>query len=193
MGSYKQACKQSRRAKKPLDASRLGELALAYVARFATSGARLERYLKRKVREQGWAEGEREPDIAALVARYAELGYIDDRGFATARSDSLLRRGYGARRVAQVLGQDGIAEDIRSDLKPDESRQRQAALAMASKRRFGPFGSEPPDRAGRERQLAAMLRAGHALDFAREMIDAQSVAAAESWAHELDGDDGFDG
>ena len=41
----------SDRSKKPLDASRLDELALAYVARFATSRAKLLRYLGRKLRE----------------------------------------------------------------------------------------------------------------------------------------------
>ena len=86
-----------RRVPKPLDAARLDELALTYVARFATSAARLERYLKRKLRERGW-EGEREPDLAALVGRYVELGYVDDAAYARARSGSLLRRGYGTPR-----------------------------------------------------------------------------------------------
>ena len=55
---------------------RLGEMALAYVARFSTSAARLERYLRRKLRERGW-DGEGEPQVAALVERYVDLGYVD--------------------------------------------------------------------------------------------------------------------
>ena len=39
------------RSSRPLDKARLEELALAYVARFATSAARLESYLARKLRE----------------------------------------------------------------------------------------------------------------------------------------------
>ncbi|HSG54865.1 MAG TPA: RecX family transcriptional regulator [Paracoccaceae bacterium] len=162
------------------------DLALSYVARYATSGARLERYLKRKLRESGWANEECPPDVAALVETYAGLGYVDDRGFAQARSSSLLRRGYGARRVDQALGQDGIAPEIRSAVAASESQLRHAALAMASKRRFGPFGNEPPERERREKQLSAMLRAGHSLDFAREMVNAASTEHAEEWAHELD-------
>jgi regulatory protein len=61
-----------------------------------------------------------------------------------------------------------------------------AALALARKRRLGPFGREPIDRARREKQLAAMLRAGHRLDTAREIVDAASEEAAEQWAEELD-------
>src|SRR6476469_2109404 len=95
---------RARRAPRPLDTARLDELALAYVARFATSGVQLERYLKRKLRERGW-DGAEEPDAAAVVARLIELRYVDDAAYAAMRSGGLLRRGYGPRRVAQALGQ----------------------------------------------------------------------------------------
>lgn len=173
---------------RPIDASRLDELALAYVARFATSRAKLEAYLKRKLHERGWA-GEGEPPVAALVARMVAAGYVDDAAYARARRGSLLRRGYGMRRVEQALGADGIAEDIREDLRGDERAARAAALALARRRGFGPFGAEAPDRARREKQLAAMLRAGHPLDSARELVDAPSIEAAEQWAAEASGDD----
>jgi regulatory protein len=186
MGTYKQECKQPKGVKSPLDAARLRDLALSYVARYATSGARLERYLKRKLREQGWSDGALHPDLAALVADFVALGYIDDAGFAQARSTSLLRRGYGGRRVDQALGEDGIAPEIRRAVAASEALLRHAALAMATKRRFGPFGLELADKDRREKQLAAMLRAGHRLDFARQMVNAASRDQAEEWAHELD-------
>ncbi len=181
----RQAAKRARRQPKPLNSERLQELALTYVARFATSAARLEHYLGRKLRERGW-DGEGEPDAAALVARYVELGYVDDAAYARAKSGSLLRRGYGPRRVRQALGQAGIGEEMREEVQAGEGVERRAALALARKRRFGPFGDAKPDRQQREKQLAAMLRAGHPLDSAREMVDAPSEAAAEEWAAELD-------
>ncbi len=177
----------------PLDAARLDELALTYVARFATSAAKLERYLRRKLRERGW-DGEREPDLAALVGRYVELGYVDDAAFARAKSGGLLRRGYGARRVSEALREAGIEEAIREEVRPGEGVERRAALALARKRGFGPFGRGrepgPLDRARRHKQIAAMLRAGHPLDSAREMVDAASEAAAELWAAECDDEEG---
>lgn len=185
MRSDRPATKRPRRQPAPLDGPKLEELALAYVARFATSAAKLERYLARKLRERGWA-GEREPEPAAIAARFVDLGYIDDEAFARARSGSLLRRGYGPRRVSQALGEAGIAAAIREETRPGEAALRRAALALARKRKFGPFGSEPPDRPRREKQLAAMLRAGHSLDSAREMVNAASVTAAEQWAAEVD-------
>jgi regulatory protein len=167
--------------RRPLDSARLEELALAYVARFATSAAKLEHYLKRKLRERGWA-GEEEARLGDLVARFVAAGYVDDLAFAKARSSGLLRRGYGARRVAQALGAAGIAEEVREAVRAGDGEQRRAALTMARKRRFGPYGAAPPERAMREKQIAALLRAGHRLDSARELVDAPSVAAAEDWA-----------
>ena len=186
-----------RRVPAPLDRAGLEELALSYVARFATSAARLERYLARKLRERGWAgedpgEGEGKgggagaADIAAIVARHVALGHIDDAAFARGKAGGLLRRGYGPRRVAQALGEAGIAAAIRHDIAPDEAARRRAALALARKRRFGPFGGAPPDRAAREKQIAAMLRAGHMLADARELVDAPSEDAATRWADEAE-------
>lgn len=172
-----------KRPPKPLDEVRLKDLALAYVARFATSAGKLEQYLKRKLRERGW-DGEEEPDIAALVARYVELGYVDDTAYARARTGDLLRRGYGPRRVSQALGQAGIDEEVRSRVEASELEAREAALHLARKRRFGPFAMEPVDRVMREKQLAAMVRAGHGFDIAKAVLDAASVDAAEEWVRE---------
>jgi len=170
-----------------LNASRLEELALAYVARFATTQAKLRAYLVRKLRERGWAE-DGAPPVEAVVARYVEAGYVDDAAWARMKAGSLLRRGYGARRVGEALGQAGVAEDLRADVRPGEVEARRAALVLARRRRFGPFAMTPPDRPARDKQVAAMLRAGHPLDIARRIVDAADVQAAEEWADSLDGD-----
>lgn len=167
----------------PLDSDKLDELALSYVGRYATTRAKLEAYLARKLRERGW-DGADAPRPGAIAERFAELGYIDEEAWARGRADGLLRRGYGPRRVAQALGAAGIDEEIRGEAAPRASESRQAALAMARRRGFGPFGSTAPDRERREKQLAAMLRAGHGFDAARAVVDAPSVSAAGDWAAE---------
>jgi regulatory protein len=181
----RQAPKRPRPKPKPIDAARLEELALTYVARFATSAAKLHKYLKSKLRERGW-DGESEPDLGAIVSRYVELGYVDDAGFARNRTGGLLRRGYGERRVREALREAGIDEAIREQTRPGEAAARRAALTLARKRGFGPFGREAIDRERRQKQIAAILRAGHPLDSAREMVDAPSEEAAEQWAAECD-------
>ena len=65
---------------------------------------------------------------------------------------------------------------------PSEAETRAAALSFARKRRLGPFASEPPDQRTREKQLAALVRAGHDFDAARALVDAANVEEAETWA-----------
>src|SRR5258706_8860456 len=115
------------------------------------------------------------PPVAALVARVVAAGYVDDAAYARGKSASLLRRGYGMRRVRQALSAAGIGEEHRDAARAGEAEQRRAALNLARKRGFGPFGGEPLDRARREKQIAAMLRAGHSLDSARQLADAPNI------------------
>ena len=175
------------RVVKPLDPVRLEELALAYVARFATSTGKLIQYLRRKLRERGW-EASAEPDLPALVARFIAAGYVDDAGFALGRASGLRRRGFGDRRIDQSLRGAGIGDDDRAAARGDEAQARRAALVLARKRGFGPFGAERPDAAKRQKQFAAMLRAGHPLDSVRFLIDAPSEAEALEWVDEAAGD-----
>lgn len=177
---------RAKRPPKPLDEARLRDLALAYVARFATSGGKLEAYLRRKLRERGW-DGAADPDVVAIVCNFAALGYIDDAVFATAKSGELLRRGYGPRRVRQVLGHAGIDETLRESVAVGEHEARAAALHLARKRRFGPFCVRPLEQREREKQLAAMLRAGHGFETARAVLDAASENEAEAWVSEAIG------
>lgn len=159
-------------AARPLDSEGLERLALFYAGRYAVTRAKLRAYLTRKLRERGWS-GEAEPPVEALVARFAELGYVDDRAFAEARADALGRRGYGARRVDEALRAAGIEEEDGS-IARDRARDGawEAARRFAERRRIGPFAAEVADRPAREKALAAMLRAGHPLDIARKFLSA---------------------
>ena len=172
---------QRGRAPRPLDAAALERIALCYVERYATTRAKLAAYLDRKIRERGWA-GDTAPDVAAIVDRFASLGYVDDVAFAEARAASLARRGYGVRRVSASLRAAGIGEAHAAFVtQENQSRARAVALAYARRRRIGPFATAPMDRPAREKALAAMIRAGHDFEVAREII---SLAAADvpEWA-----------
>lgn len=162
--------RRARRPRPPLDADKLNELALAYVARFATSRAKLAAYLARKVRERGWA-GSGEPPVEALVAKAAAAGFVDDAAFALSRAQSLTARGYGERRVRQALHAAGIEE---SDGEAARGHARddaiEAALRFARRRRIGPYAAAPADQAARELALAAMVRAGHGFRLAKAIL-----------------------
>lgn len=161
---------QGRRPRSALDKDRLNELALFYVGRYATTRAKLSTYLERKLRERGWS-GDVGPDIGSLVERFAENGLVDDASFALAKSRSLSERGYGGRRVRQALRAAGIDEadsEAARELAAEEAIA--SALRFARRRRIGPFADSAPDRAGRERAMAAMIRAGHSFELAKALI-----------------------
>lgn len=157
----------SDRNRRPLDAAAIERLAIDYVARYATSRAKLRAYLGRKLTERGWA-GDHPPAIESLIARLTEAGFVDDRAFAEARTASLGRRGYGAHRVGAALRAAGIdSEDSEAALQGAAESPWAAGEAFARRRRIGPFAKEAGDREQRHKSLAAMLRAGHPSHVAR--------------------------
>jgi len=154
-----------------LDEPRLNELAVRYVGRFATTRAKLRAYLQRKIRERGWAE-ERAPDLETIANRFAELGYIDDAGFALAKSRTLTGRGYGKRRVVQALRIAGV-DDADGETARDhaDTEAVAAALRFAERRRIGPFAANlVTDPRDREKALAAMIRAGHGFGLSKLIL-----------------------
>ena len=164
--------RKPRRRPPPLDERALGELALAYVGRFATTRAKLRLYLARKIRERSW-DGSREPNISALAERLAEQGYIDDAGYALAKAQALSSRGFGKRRVLEKLRIAGVDDaDGAPALDHADSQALDAALRFARRRRIGPFAMESPDDPRtREKWISAMIRAGHRFETARTIAD----------------------
>lgn len=159
------------KARPPLTATKLEELALNYVGRFATSRSKLIAYLSRKLRERGW-DGTGEAPLEALADKFVRLGYVDDRAFALSKARSLTGRGYGERRVSQALALAGIGEEDGSDARGlAEEEALAAALRFAQRRAIGPYAIHQPDLAQRERSLAAMIRAGHRFPIARAIVD----------------------
>lgn len=154
----------------PYDAAALERAALDYAARYATTRAKLATYLRRKLRERGWA-GEGAAPVEALVQRFSERGYVDDRAFAGARADSLLRRGYGTRRIDAAWRAAGISDEVAGELRDRIGEGAEAAaMRYARRKRIGPFAGRAPDPAEKRRWIAAMARAGHPMDLVLRVL-----------------------
>jgi regulatory protein len=167
---------RNRKHRPPLDKEGLERLALFYAGRYATTRAKLSAYLGRKVKERGWedeSEAPAEGEVQRLVERFTELGYVDDRAFASSRAAALTRRGYGTRRVDQALRAAGIGEeDGRAAREESEAAATAAALRFAQRRRIGPYAAVQADRPARQKAAASMIRAGHSIDLVRKILDA---------------------
>jgi len=164
--------RRERKPKKPLTPESLNWFALRYVERYATTREKLRQYLKGKLFERGWA-GEGEAPIDAMVERFAELGYVDDRSYGENKARSLERRGYGVRRVDQALMAAGIEPEMREEIR-EEVDERDAAVAYARRKRIGPFAAERPSPELRQKQFAGMVRAGHSFELVKAVLDAES-------------------
>lgn len=163
----------------PLTPPTLDRLALRYVERFATTRGKLADYLRRKLRERGWA-ADAEPEVEALIERFVDLGYIDDRAYGQAKAAAMGRRGLGARRVDMALRQAGLNDADREAAAPDDAGQAiAAAIGLARRKRIGPYGTHPPEAALRQKQLAQMVRAGHDFRLSRKIVDWPPMSGSE--------------
>jgi regulatory protein len=176
------------RAPTILNAGRLERAALAYLERYAASGLQLRQVLERRLRRWIVPEGVDGPGMVdALMTRLAARGLIDDARYAEAKVASLSRQGRSGRAIAGRLRSKGIApgtiaEAMRS--RDEGDAERAAAIALARRRRLGPFRLEPGaaavDAAAiRNHDLAVMARAGFALDLCRRVIDAPDPESLE--------------
>jgi len=151
-------------ARPPLTQDALERLAMHYVARYATTSAKLRTYLSRKCRER-WPPDEPAPDIEALVTKIAALGYVDDTAYAELKTAALGRRGYGARRIGAALRHAGIEHDTAHEIMAASPIDPATAInTYLQRRRLGPYGQQPRSRESEQRVIAALLRAGHRYD-----------------------------
>ena len=162
----------------------LHEAALRYLARYAATEAGLRRVLERRIRR--WArvaaEGTTSDDVAdraaaareaarQVVARLVELGVVDDAAYAQTRAGRLRREGQSRRAAFADLRRRGVpTETARAALPGDPELELGAALALARRRRIGPFRSAPADREARLRERGVLARAGFGEATARQAL-----------------------
>lgn len=173
------------RAPRPQTPKRLERAALAHLRRFTASSVELRRVLERRLRraEARGEEIDRDALGAAIndiITRFTARGLLNDDLLAKGLARSYRRRGLAERAIRHKLRQKGIEPDAidaalahadeETQLEPD----LEAAWRLARRRRLGPYRRS--DRAERrERDLAALGRAGFSYGIARTVIDADAL------------------
>lgn len=169
-----------RKPPKPLTQERLEKAALAYLERYASSAANLKRVLTRRALRSAEVEGSADTATAriwieALVTRYRAAGLLNDAAYAESQARSGRRLGRSSRAIGERLKAKGVDAETgaralasvdEDEAAPDEA----AALAFARRRKLGPF-RKTARRENRERDMAALARAGFSYDIARNVID----------------------
>jgi regulatory protein len=112
-----------------------------------------------------------------MTDQFAELGYVNDALYAEGRARALARRGFGERRLEQDLRASGIEDKDSNVAREHAAAERlSSALALARRKRIGPFALEIAAPDIRKKQMAAMMRAGHDFALARRIIEAEPGA-----------------
>lgn len=172
----------------------LENAALAYLQRFATSTENFRRVMMRRV-ERSARVHDTDPAAGAalvedLIERYLRVGLLDDRVFAEARVASLHAHGASRRAILARLREKGVAAAVIEaallglpgyEAGYDSGRaDMAAAITYARRRRLGPWRPADQRDQRRERDLAALARAGFDYDLARRLIDAAGTDEAEA-------------
>ena len=170
----------------PPDEASLREVAMNYLARYATTEAGLRLVLYRRI--DRWARLAADRDdtgecaaaartlVPPIVARMVELGLLNDAAFAANRARGLALSGRSRRAIAARLMAKGIGPDQAREAVPEDG-ELVSALILARKRRIGPFRKAEPDR---NRELGVLARAGFPRDVALRALamDADEAEAA---------------
>lgn len=184
--------------------ARLREVALAHVARFATTKKNLHLVLERRVRR--WAilaekagmlsEEIAEktnaviPVIEKIITNLGDIGAVDDSAFAQSRGQRLLRSGRSRRATIAHLIAKGVDGDMAQQVMEEKcatlheghglEAELGAALILARKRGVGPF--QRPDRAAKElmKILALFARNGFSQEIAERVLGMERDEAEET-------------
>ena len=174
-----------RRAPRKATAKHLENVALGYLARFQATARSLDRVLQRRVarsaRHHGTDAAQGRALVADLIARYLRAGLLDDAAFARARAISLHGRGISTRAIKARLAEKGVAKpDIDAALAvlaeatpKDTPPDLAAAKRTARRRRLGPWRGADLRAERREKDLAALARAGFSYSVAKTVIDGE--------------------
>ncbi len=170
---------------RPINVSteRLWAISLRYLQRFSASVEMLRRVLDRRLRPALLAEMIAPEEAAqrreTVLQRAAALGYLDDARFTEGRVAALLRQGKSPRVITETLRGKGIAPAAvgavlaATAADAEEDIALTAARTFARRRRLGPYRVRPTDDPRQpEKDLASLLRAGHSLAVARQIVTA---------------------
>jgi regulatory protein len=158
----------------------LENAALHYLKRYAASVSQLRRVLGRRVdrslRAHGGDRAEALGWVEALVEKLVRNGLINDSAFAGMKAQALRASGRSAKMISQKLRMKGIPAALVQEKLAEataELSEEEAARIWARKKRLGPFRNEAQTRRdNRQKDLAALARAGFSFGIAKRIIDA---------------------
>ncbi|PZO84021.1 MAG: RecX family transcriptional regulator [Micavibrio aeruginosavorus] len=186
------APKKRRREKKPpkrITEKYLYNSGLAYLQRFPTSVPNFRKVMLRKIDKscKHHTEQDREACLTILdktVQEFERQGYLNDEAYLRGMINSLRRRGLSAQGIAAKLQQKGLGREITQETLQEHDAQSgtenpdfAAAILLTKRKKIGPFRAAKEE--NRNRELAALARAGFGYEYASKALDMSREDAEE--------------
>ena len=159
----------------------LYQQALSYIQRYSGSESRVRMLLKKRVQRARFfhdlGEAEAQSRINSVVQTLQQEGYLNDTQFAVNWALTLQKNGKSRRWIAAKLREKGLRSNaVAAALEVLDSQtdnwEEEAARSYAERRRLGPYRT-PEDTSWERRQkdLAAMTRAGFGFGLSKQILD----------------------
>ena len=167
---------KKQRLPKKITQQRLKNIALYYLKRFDSSVENLRQVLQRRVYDYAyhnpeWSKDEAFNWIEEILADFQRYGYLDDERYAEIKIKNYVAAGKSARYIAGKLKQKGVVESVVQDLLEAQSYDAFAtAMHFAQKKKIGPFRTVENREAFKQKDMAALLRAGFDYDTVLQVL-----------------------
>lgn len=172
--------RHTKHAPPPLTKTRLENLALRYITRYAASEAMLSRVLRNHIRkalhhDPHFDKSEAELWHVAILEKYKTNGWLNDAALTERWIEGGLKAGRSRQKLKLTLQKKGIARALIEDKIAEHAHDEDdwnAALIFAERRHLGPYA----DKGGKKKEsdpqkdLRKLCRAGFSLEIARRVL-----------------------
>lgn len=174
--------KRKRPAKK-ITPQRLKNIGLYYLKRFESSVENLRSVLQKRVNQYAKENPEFNKQeayqwVENVLTEFEKLHYLDDERFTEIKVRHYLAVGKPARYIQNKLREKGIANAQIDEMLDDFGyNPQEMALKLAKRKKIGPFRpNEEARKLNRQKDMAALIRAGFDYDVVSEIMGMDFIA-----------------
>lgn len=172
-----------KRPTKKITPQRLKNIGLYYLKRFESSVENLRSVLQKRVNQYAKENPEFNKQeayqwVENVLAEFEKLHYLDDERFTEIKVRHYLAVGKPARYIQNKLREKGIANAQIDEMLDDFGYNPQKmALKLAKRKKIGPFRpNEEARKLNRQKDMAALIRAGFDYDVVSEIMGMDFIA-----------------
>lgn len=172
-----------KRPTKKITPQRLKNIGLYYLKRFESSVENLRSVLQKRVNQYAKENPEFNKQeayqwVENVLAEFEKLHYLDDERFTEIKVRHYLAVGKPARYIQNKLREKGIANAQIDEMLDDFGyNPQEMALKLAKRKKIGPFRpNEEARKLNRQKDMAALIRAGFDYDVVSEIMGMDFIA-----------------